>query len=383
MGSNGKFRLPGDGYIENVINGSGEGGDRDTIKIVPDSTLGTDQYIIIDPTIGFEGPDHIHIRPGGTMDESAVNLILGGEKNAVIVSDDERAVGITTRPPTVSQALINLQTVDNAEFVATIPDPEGVLVQTDWKVLNAGTEYTVTGVLLNTPTEGLVTITANGGLIFGNGTEYTFYYDPPYVNTWTFAPDGYIYGPAMGGLYVTGIVNNDGDIYVASTQSVVLQSDDGEFLGDPNVAGNQIATLSDLGGDTTFTVAGGTLDEQPTFDGAPLFTGSYVKTGPMVHFRIDVDMDNITDFGTGQYYVDLPFPAKYNYLFRNACLHDVSMPRQFGLSGHVSAGESRVTLFYTDTSGQDVAFDYNSPALLTINDNFHISGDYIWEPEAP
>jgi hypothetical protein len=94
-------------------------------------------------------------------------------------------------------------------------------------------------------------------------------------------------------------------------------------------------------------------------------------------------MDNITSFGTGQYYVDLPFPAKYNYLFRNACLHDVSMPRQFGLSGHVSAGESRVTLFYTDTSGQDVAFDYNSPALLTTSDNFHIAGEYIWEPEAP
>jgi hypothetical protein len=102
----------------------------------------------------------------------------------------------------------------------------------------------------------------------------------------------------------------------------------------------------------------------------------------MVHFRIDVDMDNITDFGTGQYYVDLPFPAKYNYLFRNACLHDVSMPRQYGLSGHVEAGESRMLLFYTDTSGQDYAFDYNSPALLTVNDNFHVSGDYIWEPEA-
>jgi hypothetical protein len=59
------------------------------------------------------------------------------------------------------------------------------------------------------------------------------------------------------------------------------------------------------------------------------------------------------------------------------------MPRQYGLSGHVEAGQSRMLLFYTDTSGQDYAFDYNSPALLTVNDNFHVSGDYIWEPEAP
>jgi hypothetical protein len=55
------------------------------------------------------------------------------------------------------------------------------------------------------------------------------------------------------------------------------------------------------------------------------------------------------------------------------------MPRQYGLSGHVEAGESRMLLFYTDTSGQDYAFDYNSPALLTVNDNFHISGEYILE----
>jgi hypothetical protein len=132
-----------------------------------------------------------------------------------------------------------------------------------------------------------------------------------------------------------------------------------------------------LGVETSFTVNGGTLGTQPTFNGLPLFSGSYIKNGQLVHFQIQVDMDNITSFGTGQYYVDLPFPAKYNYLFRNACLHDISMPRQYGLSGHVGAGQSRMLLFYTDTSGQDYSFDHNSPALLTASDNFHISGDYI------
>jgi len=58
-----------------------------------------------------------------------------------------------------------------------------------------------------------------------------------------------------------------------------------------------------------FVVQGGTTGTQPTFSGNPLFSGSYVKTGPMVHFRIDVDFDNITSFGTGQYYLDLPCPA--------------------------------------------------------------------------
>jgi hypothetical protein len=132
--------------------------------------------------------------------------------------------------------------------------------------------------------------------------------------------------------------------------------------------------------ETSFTVNGGTTGTQPTFDGAPLFSGSYVKAGPMVHFQIQVDMDNITDFGTGQYYVELPFPAKYSYHFRDACLHDSSgTVRQYALSGHVYAGQSQVTLWFTSTSGQDELFDYNSPALLTANDNFHISGTYIAE----
>jgi hypothetical protein len=117
----------------------------------------------------------------------------------------------------------------------------------------------------------------------------------------------------------------------------------------------------------------------PTFDGAPLFSGSYVKTGPLVHFQIQVDMDNITNFGTGQYYVDLPFPAKYGYQVREGCLHDISTDRQYAIGGHVFAGQSRLNLFFTDTNGQDQEFDHNSPVTLAIADNFHVSGTYISE----
>jgi hypothetical protein len=129
--------------------------------------------------------------------------------------------------------------------------------------------------------------------------------------------------------------------------------------------------------EVSFTVEGGTTGTQPTFTGEPDFEGSYVRFGLMCHFRIDVDFDNILTFGTGQYYVDLPFPAKHNYMFRDACLHDVSMPRQYQLSGHVLAGESRLTLWYADAGAQDQIFDYNSPALLTVNDHFHIAGTYM------
>jgi hypothetical protein len=74
---------------------SGDGLGLDTIKLVPDEELrrdGSDQYLIIDPT----GPNHIHIRAGGPMDNSNAILILGGENNNVSVNDFDDKVIIST-----------------------------------------------------------------------------------------------------------------------------------------------------------------------------------------------------------------------------------------------------------------------------------------------
>jgi len=56
--------------------GSGDGNNFSTMELVPDnSRYSGDQYLIIDPT----SPNHIHIRPGGAVDNSAAELFLGGE----------------------------------------------------------------------------------------------------------------------------------------------------------------------------------------------------------------------------------------------------------------------------------------------------------------
>ena len=126
-----------------------------------------------------------------------------------------------------------------------------------------------------------------------------------------------------------------------------------------------------------FTVQGGTLNgTQPTFSGAPLFTGSYVKMGNLVHFQIDVDMDNITSFGTGQYYMTLPFLAEHNYLFSDGCLHDISTGDQYAVLGHVVAGSSQLRLLSVASNGRHVSFTHSVPVNLAIADNFHIAGTY-------
>jgi hypothetical protein len=188
-------------------------------------------------------------------------------------------------------------------------------------------------------------------------------------------------GGEQDGSYADLILGaEDTHVYVSdASEQVILRGANGQYLGD-SYPENQIATIEDLGVDTEFQVAGGTLGTQPTFDGDPLFYGSYVKHGLLVHFRIDVDFDNITSFGTGQYYLDLPFPSKYNYEFTAGCLHDISATRDYPMTGHVYAGESRMLLKSLDASGNSafaVPFTATLPITLTVADNFHISGDYI------
>ena len=64
------------GRIQWLGNSSGDGAGYTTLGLIPDDTLtGNDQYLIIDPT----APGHIHIRAGGTQDNSNADLFLGGE----------------------------------------------------------------------------------------------------------------------------------------------------------------------------------------------------------------------------------------------------------------------------------------------------------------
>ena len=90
---------------------SGDGNNRDTIKLIPDASLsdytGNDQYLIIDPTGG------IRIRAGGTQDQSTADLYIGGEQTFVRVSDTNDNVVIrTTTLGNIPIENVNVQTVD-------------------------------------------------------------------------------------------------------------------------------------------------------------------------------------------------------------------------------------------------------------------------------
>ena len=213
MDSEGNFQLPGDGYISNPIDSSGDPSTPyvDTIHLVPDGSLDSDQYIILDPT----APNHIHIRAGGNIDESSADLFLGGEQTNVVVSDSARDVFIRTRPDTIANTYTNLNEVNNTNFIVD----SGADIQVNYTVNVGGTDYLVDAV---TPDSGLLLVTATGA-VFTAGQSYTFIYNPTWSNAWEFGSDGVLYGPAEGQLKIQGINGGaSGSFTSADNQTITV-----------------------------------------------------------------------------------------------------------------------------------------------------------------
>ena len=140
--------------------------------------------------------------------------------------------------------------------------------------------------------------------------------------------------------------------------------------------------FGDVGGLTTeiksyFPVWSGT---GLAFTGTPA-TGSYIKIGNLIQVQINVDFDNVSNFGTGQYSLTLPFPSKYHTDVYGGSVHDIVNQGvdHYSLKGHLSDASSTFTIWNIKSSAADEPFDHNSPIGLTTNDLFHMSFSYICE----
>lgn len=149
--------------------------------------------------------------------------------------------------------------------------------------------------------------------------------------------------------------------------------------GDHNHDGRnsrRISSTNIASPDVSYQPMGDALITSPTFDGAPLISGSYIRIGSLCHFQIDVDFDNITSFGDGQYYLTLPFVSQHAFIVRDGCLHDISGNDQYSISGHCNAGSNELYLYSVASNGRDVPFTHNVPVTLDVADNFHVAGVY-------
>jgi hypothetical protein len=248
---------------------SGDGSNRGTIDLVPDSDLLTnqyheDQYLIIDPT----APNHIHIRGGGTQDASGADVFIGGERNNVRVSDGGRSVSVSTRPNTVINTYTNQNTISNTSFVTS--NTANIYIG-DTLFYVGGDIVTVDSITQDSPSAGLQTITANlngAPASFVAGEPHIFSHEEEWENYWQFGADGVLHGPGGGTLIVSGISGEPGDdvFAIVADQNLVLQHGiGGAYLNDSTIANNQIATMGDIADandytDTAITSLGNTVD---------------------------------------------------------------------------------------------------------------------------
>jgi hypothetical protein len=116
------------------------------------------------------------------------------------------------------------------------------------------------------------------------------------------------------------------------------------------------------------------------FTGTPA-TGFYIKIGNLIQIQISVDFDNVSNFGTGQYSLTLPFPSKYHTDVYGGSVHDVVNQGvdHYSLKGHLDDGSSIFTIWNIKSSAADEPFDHNTPINLTTADLFHMSFSYICE----
>ncbi len=124
-----------------------------------------------------------------------------------------------------------------------------------------------------------------------------------------------------------------------------------------------------------YQAGGGTDGTQPVFP-ANAISASYNRFGNMVHFNISVDFTNITNFGTGHYYVTLPYPTRVRYTFANGHFFDTSSSKSYNFVGEADANSQVVWLFYIGSNGQMDNFTSTNPTVLTTADKFDISGTY-------
>ena len=215
--------------------------------------------------------------------------------------------------------------------------------------------------------------------------------------------------PSDGGLLLgntgTGsIVAEAGEVFIASSGAMTIEAvggdmnfymDGGMYIGD-SASGNQIVKMSQL--DSYISPA--MVRYQPTFAATGLaFTGTgttyptynsyYTKAGKMVTFVIEVDLSTVTNFGTGQYTLELPFDPAIGYNHFSGWAQVDTNVNPDVPNGHVilnvdHAGiTSTLDLHYLKQAGGahtpiiEGLFLQGTPVTLTTSSKIYVNGTYI------
>jgi hypothetical protein len=116
------------------------------------------------------------------------------------------------------------------------------------------------------------------------------------------------------------------------------------------------------------------------YTGTPA-TGSYIKIGNLIIVQIDVAFTNVSNFGTGQYYLTVPFESLYHTDVYGGSVHQITNQGvdHYSLKGHLSDSSTSMSVWVVGSSAQDQPFTHQQPINVDSDDRFHMSFSYICE----
>ena len=184
-----------------------------------------------------------------------------------------------------------------------------------------------------------------------------------------------IFTDKMGGTRASNYIGNTGEVFYDIDGTSQMRLSDGSTPGGIPFG---IASISSSYDPQFKTVSGNTLN-------GTVSTGSYVKQGAIVHFRVNVNFANTTDFGANsQYQFQLPFATSATITIRGGTLHQTGPAEANVANYHIAGicdiltGQSNTTMnLYYSGAATDLAWKYNTPVGATSNtSHFDISGAY-------
>jgi hypothetical protein len=115
------------------------------------------------------------------------------------------------------------------------------------------------------------------------------------------------------------------------------------------------------------------------YTGQPV-TFEYIANGKLVFFAAEIDFSSVSNFGSGQLSITLPFACEHDFLTRNGHLHDFNKTNHYAMSGECEEGTSTLLFFAPKGSEpKDIVLNYNTPVSLTNQDSIDLSGTYMSE----
>jgi hypothetical protein len=183
-----------------------------------------------------------------------------------------------------------------------------------------------------------------------------------------------MFADKMGGTRANNYIGTTGEVFYDIDGTTPLRLSDGVTPGGIpfGVASVSTSFTPQFRSNTGNTLAG------------TVSTGSYVKQGPIVHLRINVDFANTTHFDTAnnQYMFTLPFPVASTITLRGGTLHNEGTDARYHIAGitdieDASPDANTTMKLYYSGSTTDLAWKYSTPVNATSNtSHLDLSGSY-------